>query len=121
MSARVTLAVVALCIGVGLGLAAGRWSFSASPQASSSKLHEYCGAVSAGLEMDARDLEHGSDQQKLAAAARFGEQVTFHSEHEILLCARKPVDLQRRAMCAIGPNYDCLAKIAREASAAVSR
>lgn len=83
------------------------------------KLHEYCTAVAIALEQDAKTFEQGTVAEQEKAAGRFGEQVTFHSEYEIALCASRPVNLEQRPMCAIGPNPPCLAKLAREAAAAV--
>jgi hypothetical protein len=104
--------VVAIVGAIGLGYILS----SRKTMAPNQKLHDYCSAVHIALAMDAKDLE----ARKTEAAARFGEQVTFHSEYEIALCAKTPVSLEKRPMCAIEPNYECLAKLARAAADATT-
>jgi hypothetical protein len=80
------------------------------------RLTRYCTTVYAALELDATELESGTPKRQKAAAYRFGEEVTFHSEHEIELCATAPVDLSRRDGCLIANNYACLAELAHAAA-----
>lgn len=112
---------VVVSVAVLIGLVVGRLAAPslASPSPSSPKLREYCTTVHVALGMDADDLDSGSEKRRIAAVLRFGELVTYHSEQEIALCAKAPVDLRTRGTCALNRDYACLAKLARVASEGV--
>jgi hypothetical protein len=82
------------------------------------RMTDYCLTVSAALEMDARDLASSDPSRRVAAAQRFGELVTYHSEPEILLCSNTPPDLRARDACWIANDHACLSRLARAAAAA---
>lgn len=87
--------------------------------ASNAKLKTYCTTVSVALDMDADELTNSTPKRQEAAAMRFGEQITYHSEQEIALCAKTHVDLGTRGECQLTHDYACLAKLARDAAAQV--
>jgi hypothetical protein len=114
--ASVVSILVMTTLGVSCGFILGRKTASKSEPPG--RLHDYCAAVAAAMIMDADDLANGSENRKLAASMRFGEQVTYHSEQEISLCSLHSVDFTRRDTCMIHHDYVCLAKLAHAAAAA---
>lgn len=81
------------------------------------RLYGHCKLVRGAVATDA--LELLDPNRKAAAAARFGTQ-PLHSEGEIQLCARTPVDLSARSRCADAQDYGCLVFLARQASDALT-
>lgn len=81
------------------------------------KLTDHCHAVSVALEQDARELAGDDPGQQAVAADRFGGAVTYHSEQEMLLCARGPLHIELRDACWLRRDYQCLRDLATQAAA----
>jgi len=60
-------------------------------------------------------------KRQRAAADRFADFTTFHSEYEITMCTANPPDLNARDACWIRYDYECLARLARVAALAMKQ
>lgn len=108
-----------LCVSLALGFGIPEQRCFDKLTASNAKLKRYCTTVYAALDMDADELTSSTPKRQDAAALRFGEQVTYHSEQEIALCAKRPVDLSTRGTCMLTHDYTCLAALAHAAAESV--
>lgn len=81
------------------------------------RLHDHCQVTSAAFDMDARDLSSGDPKRQVEAADRMIGTAVHHSWDDVVLCAQTPPVTSSVDQCWITKDFDCLAKIAREASA----
>lgn len=97
-----------------------RAAANAEHEARDNRLHDYCVQVHAAVDLDARDLVSGDERRMTAAADRFAQLTTFHSEQEIALCSKTAPNFDKRDRCWIAKDYDCLAELARAATASTA-
>ena len=121
MSARLKWSIAALSLVVAISAWLAVWltrspRIDAAGEARLSRMRTYCDAVSAGFDLDSRDLGGENEKHRVEASDRFGGQVTYHSEQELQLCADHPPDLTGRDGCWLRKDYACLARLARAAS-----